>query len=115
MCYAAGLTVLPWQFVWKLPCPPPDNGIGFGIIPEMLEHLLHEHSLANLSAELPLLPDLPGTALSAWGSLPIWEGIYRESDIDGVPGVPKGAEGPSWRPCTPTLGPVPFWATLRPE
>ena len=22
MCYAAGLTVLPWQFVWKLPCPP---------------------------------------------------------------------------------------------
>ena len=41
--------------------------------------------------------------------------IYRESDIDGVPGTAKGAEGPSWRPCTLAPGPIPFWATLRPE
>ena len=54
--------------------PPPDKGIGFGIVPEMLEHLLHGHNLDNLSAELPLLPDLLGAAPSVWGCLPIWDG-----------------------------------------
>ncbi|CAE7939361.1 hypothetical protein AK812_SmicGene2968 [Symbiodinium microadriaticum] len=54
--------------------PPPGPGIGFGIVPGMLDFLLQDHGLRKLTQDLPKLPDLLNPAAAGWAALPQWNG-----------------------------------------
>ena len=54
--------------------PPPDPGIGFGLVPGMLDFLLQDHGLQSLTQDLPRLPDMLHSAASGWAALPQWNG-----------------------------------------
>ncbi|OLQ11339.1 hypothetical protein AK812_SmicGene4821 [Symbiodinium microadriaticum] len=53
--------------------PPPCSGLGFGLVPDMLDFFLHEHLSQQLTSELPALPDLLPSAAQGWLSLPAWD------------------------------------------
>ena len=53
--------------------PQPRSGLGFGLVPDMLDFFLHEHQPHLLHPELPALPDLLPSASQGWLSFPLWD------------------------------------------
>ena len=72
--------------------PAPASGLGFGLTPDMLDFLLHEHVLSALPQHLPPLPDLEPCSVDGWGCLPIWDrlshiqALYLFTDGSFFPG-----------------------------
>ena len=57
--------------------PAPEVGLGFGLTPDMLDFLLHEHDLRQMPQHLPPLPDLELCSAEGWGRLPLWDRSTR--------------------------------------
>ena len=57
--------------------PAPEAGLGFGLTPDMLDFLLHEHDLFSLPQRLPPLPDLEECSVEGWRRLPTWDRSTR--------------------------------------
>ena len=72
--------------------PEPATGLGFGLTPDMLDFLLHEHVLSEMPQHLPPLPDLESCSAAGWGCLPAWDrashlqALYLFTDGSFFPG-----------------------------